>query len=266
MRLRAHLVAALALAAVPAVADDLTIVSRASRDGSAPVTTTSYLSGDHVRFAQADGSDMIMDGKAGQFTVIDGRKQEYFVVTRADMEQMRTRLEQTMNSPEMKRAQEQMKNLPPELQKRMQGMMGAVAGSIDVHKTGATKKIAGYTCDVWAVNLGQFSKSEQCMTTELPLPTQTWDSFRDFAESMRASMAAMGPMAKSMGDIAAKMKEMRGFPLSVTSTSSFMGRSSTNTSEVTEIKKGAIPASAWEVPAGYRKVDNPMLKGMPPAR
>jgi hypothetical protein len=57
---------------------------------------------------------------------------------------------------------------------------------------------------------------------------------------------------------------MRGFPLATSTTSSFMGRSVSTSSEVTEIKKGPIPASAWDVPAGYRKVDNPMFKAAPP--
>ena len=118
----------------------------------------------------------------------------------------------------------------------------------------------------WTVTLGQFSKTEQCMTTELPVPAPTWDAYRDFAEGMRSMMASMGPMAKGMADIAAKMKEMRGYPLAVSTSSSFMGRSVNSSSEVVEVKKGAIPASAWDVPAGYRKIDNPMLKAVPPAR
>ena len=118
---------------------------------------------------------------------------------------------------------------------------------------------------IW-FTLGQFSKTEQCMTTELPVPIQTWDTYRDFAEGMKSAMASMGPMGKGIADMAAKMKEMRGFPLSSTTTSSFMGRSSSTSSEVVEVKKGAIPASAWEVPAGYRRIDNPMLKAMAPGR
>ena len=67
--------------------------------------------------------------------------------------------------------------------------------------------------------------------------------------------------------MAAKMKEMRGYPLAASTSMTIMGRSSSSSSEVVEVKKGAIPASAWEVPAGYKKVDNPMLKAMaPPAR
>jgi len=264
MAFRMHFMAAALLgAALPASADDLTIVSKMTHDGGQPTTATSYLSSDHARMVQSDGQEAIVDLKTGQITVIDGRKKEYFVVTRQDMDQMKAKLQQTMNSPEMQRAQEQMKNLPPDVQKRMQGVMGAAVASVEVKKTGTTRKIAGYNCDNWSVTMGP-SKSEQCMTTELPVPVQTWDAYRDFAEGMKSMMASMGPMAKGMGDMAAKMKEMRGYPLATSSTMSFMGHSSSSSSEVVEVKKGAIPASAWEVPAGYKKVDNPMLKAMAP--
>jgi hypothetical protein len=265
MAFRMHFVAAALLgAALPAAADDLTIVSKVTRDGGEPATATSYLSTDHARMVQPDGGEAILDLKTGQITVIDGRKKEYYVVTRQDMDQMKAKMQQTMNSPEMQRAQDQMKNLPPEVQKKMQGMMGAAAGSFDVKKTGTTRKIAGYSCDNWTVTFGQFSKTEQCVTTELPVPVQTWDAYRDFAEGMRSMMASMGPMSKGITDMAAKMKEMRGYPLATSTSMSMIGHSSSSSSEVVEVKKGAIPASAWEVPAGYKKIDNPMLKAMAP--
>ena len=112
------------------------------------------------------------------------------------------------------------------------------------------------------MTLGQVSKTEQCMTSELPVPAPTWSAYRDFAEGMAGMMASMGPMGKSMADVAAKMKDMRGFPLAITTNSSMMGRSMNVSSEVVEVKKGPIPASAWAIPEGYRKIDNPMLKGM----
>ena len=99
--------AALLGAALPAAADDLTIVSKLTRDGGEPATATSYLSSDHARMVQPDGGEAIIDLKTGQITVIDGRKKEYFVVTRQDMDQMKARMQQTMNSPEMQKAQEQ---------------------------------------------------------------------------------------------------------------------------------------------------------------
>jgi hypothetical protein len=260
MRLRVPAFGAVFLAvSLTASAEDLTIVSKVTRDGAAPTTATSYISSERARMVQPDGQEAMVEIGTGQITVLDARKKEYFVITRADMEQMKTKLTQMANSPEMQRAQEQMKNLPPEVQKRMQGMMGG-GGGLEVLKTGTTRKIAGYTCENWTITLGTFSKTEQCLTTDLPVPVQTWTAYRDFADSMRSMMAAMGPMGKSMADAATKMKDMKGFPLALTTTSSMMGRTINASTEVVEVKKGPIPASAWAIPDGYKKVDNPMLK------
>jgi len=59
-----------------------------------------------------------------------------------------------------------------------------------------------------------------------------------------------------------QLKKLKGFPLANTTTTSVMGHRSVSSSEVTSIKQGPIPASAWEIPAGYKKVDNPMTKAM----
>jgi hypothetical protein len=261
MRYPTHSLAVLTLAlAVPAAADDLTILSKVTRGGEPPMTATSYLTSDHVRVVQGDGREMIADLKSGDITVVDGRKKQYFVVTRQDMDQLKARIQQQANSPEMQRAQEQMKNLPPEVQKRMQAAMGGLVSAVSVQKTGTTRKIAGYGCDNWTVSFGQISKTEQCLSTELPLPAQVWDSYRDFTNNMMSMTSAMGPMAKGISDLREKMKDMRGYPLAVTTTANVLGHATTTTTEVVEVKRGAIPASAWQVPAGYTKIDNPMTK------
>jgi hypothetical protein len=261
MRFATHSIAVLTLAlAAAAAADDLTIVSKLTRDGGPPATATSYITNDRIRIVQGDGREFIADLKSGDVTVVDGRKKEYFVVTRQDMEQLKTRLQQQANSPEMQRAQEQMKNLPPDMQKKMQAAMGGILSSVTVEKTGSPRKIAGYNCENWTVGYGQISKSEQCLTSELPLPTMAWDTYREFSTNMMGMMASMGPMAKGFSDLREKMKDMKGFPLATTTTSSLMGRSSTTSSEVVEVKRGPVPASAWQLPAGYTKVDNPMTR------
>jgi len=253
-------IAALGLAAaLPAAAEDLTILARVTRDGGPPTTTTSYLGSDRVRIAQPEGQEMIVELKSGQMTLIDGRKKSYFIVTRQDLDRIRAKVQEQMNSPQMKKAQEQMKNLPPEMRKKMEDMMGGTAAAIDVRK-GSPRKVAGYNCENWTISVGQVSKTEQCLTSELPLPVQAWDSYRDFAESMQSMMAA-GPMAKGMAQMREKFKEMRGFPLAATHTTSVLGRTSKTSSEVTEVKRGPIPASAWDIPAGYKKVESPLTKG-----
>ena len=73
MRFRTPAVAAAVLAtALPAAADDLTIVSKVTRDGAAPTTATSYLSSTHARVVQPGGGEAIVELGTGQITVLDG--------------------------------------------------------------------------------------------------------------------------------------------------------------------------------------------------
>ena len=67
-------------------------------------------------------------------------------------------------------------------------------------------------------------------------------------------------MAQSMSKMADKMKEVQGFTLAETTSIKVMGRGNETSKEAVEVKKGPIPAEAFAVPAGYKKVDSPMLK------
>jgi hypothetical protein len=154
-----------------------------------------------------------------------------------------------------------MKNLPPDAQKAMESSMAGMF-AVDVKKSGTSRTIAGYKCENWNVKVGQFSDSEQCFTNELKFPVQVWEIYRRYTDSLKNMMSAFGPMAKNMATMQEQLKKLKGFPLANTTTTSVMGRGSVSTSEVTSIKKGSIPASAWEIPAGYAKVDNPMMKAM----
>jgi hypothetical protein len=243
--------------ALPAIAEDLTIVSKVTHDGGPAETSTSYISSDHVRMSQPDGNEAIVDLKSGQMSMLDGKKKTYYVITRQDIDAMAVKIQEQMNSPEMKKAQEQMKNLPPEIQQRMSGMF-----AVDVEKSGSTRTIAGYKCDNWTITIGQFSRTEECVTNELKFPLQAWDMYRGYADSMKNLMTAMGPMARSVATMQEQFKKMKGFSLASTTTMNVMGRKSASVSEVTAIKQGPIPASAWEIPAGYTKVDNPMMKAI----
>ena len=249
-------------AGIPAAAEDLTIVSKVTSDKNLPTVATSYLGSDHIRMAQGEGQEHIIDVKTGQMTTVDNKKKEYYVVTKQDMLAMQAKMQEQMNSPEMKKMQEQMKSLPPEMQKKMEAMTGGGAMAMNVQKTGTSRKIAGYNCENWTITMGEFSKTEQCLTSELQYPVQAWDAYKEFAESMKAMMQSMGPMAKGMGPMQEKFKEMRGIPLAHTTSMSIMGHTTNTSSEVTEIRKGPIPPSAWEVPAGYTKVDSPMMKAL----
>ncbi len=245
--------------AVSLFADDLTMTSRVTAADGQISTAVSYFSKDHMRRAHGDGKESIIDAKSGEMTTIDNRKKTYYVMTPADFEQMSAKMNEQMNSPEMKKMHAKMDDQSPADRKKMEGAMGSML-DVKVQNTGVTRKIAGYSCTVWTMAMGQMSNTEECLSTELNVPVQMWDAYKKYAEGMKNTMASMGPMASAATKMREQMKDMKGYPLSTRTTVEIMGHKTVVGSEVTEIKHGSIPASVWQVPAGYTRVDNPMMK------
>jgi len=54
-----------------------------------------------------------------------------------------------------------------------------------------------------------------------------------------------------------EMKKIKGFPVAMHSSVKVMMVRSELTSEATDIQKGPIPASTFEIPAAYKKKDSP---------
>ena len=73
---------------------------------------------------------------------------------------------------------------------------------------------------------------------------------------------AANPMTQRYAKMFEEMKKIKGFTLGETTTISMMGRSMGTSSEAIEVKKGAIPESAFAIPAGYKKIESPMKDAM----
>ncbi len=59
-----------------------------------------------------------------------------------------------------------------------------------------------------------------------------------------------------------KMKSIKGFPVASTTTVDAGVMKTTTATEVTNVSRAPIPASTWDVPAGFTKVENPMLRSL----
>lgn len=245
------------LTSVAAYAQDLTIISKETRDGGRPETVTNYISADHVRMSHGSGKEAILDFKSGQMTTLDTNKKTYYVTTRADMDALVARMQEQMNSPQMQRMREQMKALPPEQRAKMGA---ATDGLFTVHDVGTTRKIAGYTCENWKIDLGGYSRIESCLSSELKYPAQAFEMYRHFSDSMKNMAGAFGPIGDSAAKMQEQFKKMTGYPMANTTTTDVMGHKSVIVSEVVAVQHGTIAASVWQVPPGYRSIDNPMLK------
>jgi hypothetical protein len=251
--------AVVSLAGALASAQDLTIVSRVTHDGGAPETATSFLTSDRSRMAHGDGREAIVDYKLGQMISIEHKKKTYSVTTQKDMDDAVAKMQERMDSPEMRRAREAMKDLPPE---QRQALAGFGAMTFEVEKAGTSRKIAGYTCEDWTITMGRVSRTEQCLTTELKFPAQSYDMYKRYMEGLSTVMASMGAMGMDFTKTSEQFRKLKGYPLAVTTTLDIMGRKSVTVSEVVEIKRTPIPASAWEIPAGYTKVDSPFVRAL----
>ena len=229
-------------------ADDLTVISNVSINGKPAGIETSYISNDHIRTSHAGSTDIIINLKTGVMTNIDDKKKTYYEVTKQDMQAMQAKMAEKMNDPKMKQAMAM-----------MQGLSQSMAGTTEVKKTGVSRKVAGFACEEWRISMGQMMTITECVTNDLKYPVQSWAALAEFTESMRKSMSGFGPTAKSGADFAEKMKSIHGFPVASSSTVDAGVVKMTNSSEVTEVRHTAIPNSTWEVPAGFAKVENPMM-------
>jgi hypothetical protein len=164
---------------------------------------------------------------------------------------MQAKMNEKMNDPKMKQAMA-----------AMQGMGSSMASSTEVKKTGVSRKVAGFACEEWAITMSAMMTMTECVTNDIKYPVQSWAALMEFNESMRKSMSGFGPPPKTGEDLAEKMKSIHGFPVATSTVIDAGITKITNTSEVTEVRHTPIPDSTWQVPAGFTKVDNPMMKAL----
>ena len=260
LNVRVSLVGAcVAVLAVPALAEDLTVVFKTTGEGRTG-TATHYYSSEKMRTGDAE-SETIVEYGAGKIVAVDHKKKEYSEITLAEMEAAMKAASARMEAANAQ-MKEQMAAMPPAMREKMEQMMGGVASSVTVTK-GGTRKVAGYDCQEYTVAMGQMMTTKLCATTALAFPAPNVD-YRKFA-SFAGSAAAMAanPMFKSMGEMTDEMKKVEGFTIAEATSVKAMGRSMDSSKEAVEVKKGPIPASAFDlatIAPGYKKVPHPVTK------
>ena len=229
--------AAAALAGpVQAASDDLTVVSTVNLGKGAPLTSTQYISTGRIRTSNGE-SDTIFDAGTGRVVILNNKKKEYFEFTREELAEA------------MRGFESQMQSAGPLMEK----MMGGPVGEVTVKKTGASRKVAGYACDEYTIAMGENLRYDVCAAPGLQPPSHYFDA-------LKSPFAVMGPMSRRFDRLFEEMKKVKGFPVAMSSSVKIMTVSNEMKQEATEIKKGPVPASAFDIPAGYRKKDSPFKK------
>jgi hypothetical protein len=251
--------ATLAAASAPASAEDLTLVFKTTGKQGAS-TATSYYSTEKMRTGDGENETIVEYGPA-KIISIDHKKKEYSEITLAEMEAAMKQAAAKMEEAN-KQMEQQMASMPPAMREKMQQMMGGAAASVTVTK-GGSRQVAGYACQDYTIAMGETMTTKLCATTALafPAPAVDYKRFASFATS--AGAMANNPMFKGMSKMADELKKIEGITIAEATSVKIMGRSMDSSKEAVEIKKGAIPASAFDVATiakGYKKVPNPVTK------
>ncbi len=225
---------------LPAAAADLTIVYNVTVNGKTGTTTEYFTSN---KFRSGDGQhDMIVDTAAGSIVSIDHARKEYSQVTVAEIEASLQKASAQM--------EEAMKNMPPALREKMEAISGGSA--VSVSKVAGGKTVAGHATDRYIITVGP-SETESFNAPSLVPPIEP-------GEMMRFQSLA-NPMMKAAHKMAAEMQKIKGMTLASSTTVKVMGKTFTTSKEATEVKTGPVPPGAFDIPAGYKKVNSPLTKG-----
>ena len=108
----------------------------------------------------------------------------------------------------------------------------------------AGETIAGYATQKYHVAMGSM-EMDMSVAPALVLPAVYYDVMK--------ALAPANPMI-DMKKLYEEFKKIKGTPLKTVTNMKMMGQSMTTTELVTSVDKGAIPASVFEVPAGYKLV------------
>jgi hypothetical protein len=223
----------------PAVAEDLTIVSKTTIGTAEPIVTTQYFTAGKMRTSDGE-HETIFDIASGRIQVLNPKKKEYYEFTREEMASVMNQAEQQLSGPALD---------------ILAKMGGAKQIEAKLEKVGAPRKVAGYDCEPYVVTMMDSMRWEVCAAPTLPMPVQ-------YLDALKARYAILGPMAKRFDKTFEEMKKIKGFPLATNASVSLMMIRQEFRSEATEIKKGPVAASVFAIPAGYTKKDAP-FKSMP---
>jgi hypothetical protein len=219
--------------ALPAAADEYTIVSKVTANRGGGGTQTLYVGDEKLRSNDGE-NDTIVDYQAGTITFVEHKKKRYWQTTPAEMTAQFAELSKMLEDNPM-----------------LSKMFGSAAEAT-TEKLGS-RTIAGHQCDDYRVTVGQAYSFDVCAAKDLQPEVDVHAARRVFA-------ANMGPMAGKMSKLFDELAKIKGLALASTMNINLMGANISVTTEATEVKVGELGNDVFAVPAGYKAAKSPFAK------
>ena len=228
---------------------------------AAPQTRTMVLGADRLRISTA-ATDVIFRGDLSKVWVLRSKDHSYLELTPGGLGQIGARMDQAM--AQMK---EKLAAVPDAQRKQIEAMiasrMGPGAAStpppVTYEKAGDSRTVGDWSCAPYRIVVGGKASSEVCIAKLSDLGLSRDDlsgfaSFGAFAAKMTAAIGVMrSPMTSINFDSMTKAIGFDGFP--VQTTTKFGDGSRQIVVTLKSIQHEDPPAGAFDLPAGYTKID-----------
>jgi hypothetical protein len=191
----------------------------------------------------------------------DPKQKTYIAMDRATMQKLASQL-----NPALKMLQDQMANMSPEQRAQIERMTGTkLPGSTkepvqEIRKTSRTGKVAGYSCTYSEVLEDGVLQHEACVVPpgDLKGSKELYDVATKVGALVKDMMASVdAPWVKQMMDRQMEnFTALGGLPVL---TRTFDEGKPLNESTMQSIRNETIPASQFEIPAGFKARDLPSV-------
>jgi hypothetical protein len=219
--------------------------------GSSRLKQKMYVQNGAGRFVDDEGRVTLIKG--GGMYVIDDSDKSYIALDKATMEQLAKQLNEAMAQ-----AKEQLAKLPPDQRAQMEQMMGGALGgegqkwTVEVADTGKTDKVNGRSCKLLDVTRNGQLDEQICVVpySSLPGKEDFQAVFAGFAKAFEDLAKAAPMLAGRMENEFTAQKKANGFPMR---RRAYENGSLINEESVVKVwREEAVPASMFEIPAGYK--------------
>ena len=218
-----------------------------------------YVQNGSGRFIDPEGRSSLIKGDT--LYMIDDKDKSYIVFDKATMEQVAKKL-----TAQMEQLKQQMAKLPPEQRAQMEQMLGGAGLSgaprtVDVADTGKSDTVEGRKCKVWDVTRDGTLDEQICVVPYSALPGKENFSavFGNFAKVFEEMAKSVPMLAGMMANEFSAYVKTNGYPVRQRAYEN--GKLVDEETLVKVWREETIPASMFEVPAGYTRKSMPVGPG-----
>ena len=197
--------------------------------------------------------------KQGIFYSLDERSKTYYVIDEAAVKKATDGA-----AAGLKEMQKRVKKMPPEQRAMMEKSMGDLMPGVfgkkhryELNDAGKNETVEGRECHIWQLIKNGTLHEEYCVVPYATLPGKEdfAKAFRDLWDEFDAGTIGLA----SRSDYVDVRQSIHGYPVRIRS---FDGGTQLRATEVVLTKwiEESMPASTFEIPAGYQKIDPPEIE------